>query len=80
MKIGHVIVVVIDRNRPPVPVLPRRIAGPIQRMRTVRVTVGFDVDAIMEICDNVARTVKPDRRVGSEDVSYYRPSFAINDR
>ena len=69
VKVRHVVVVEIDRHRPPVPVLLRRILRSVGRGRTVRVAVGLDVDAVVKIRDvvvgdDVPRAVDLHRNVG----------------
>src|SRR5260370_38461436 len=49
MKVRHVVVVEIYRNRPPVPVFLRWIMGAVDRMRAVRVPIRFKVDPIVEV-------------------------------
>src|SRR4029077_3800688 len=71
-KVRQVVVIEIDGNWTTVPELSWRIVGPVDGMRAVRVSVGLDVDAIVEVGDvvvgdDVPRTVQPNRRIGRED-------------
>src|ERR1700730_19183713 len=71
VKIRHVVVVEIDRDRPSVPELFGRIVRPVDSVRAVRIPVRFNVDSIVEIVDivvrnHVTRSVKPDSSVGRQ--------------
>ena len=94
VKVGHVVVVEVDRDRPPVPVLLRRILRPVdRRARAVRVAVGLDVDAVVEVRDvvvgdDVARAVDLDgdvrrhhrRKLLPVDAVELRPEVAAPSR
>src|SRR5258708_28384907 len=72
VKVRHVIVVVINRNRTSVPVFPGWVVGTVDGMRAVRISVSFYVDPVVEISDiivrnDVTRSVKPDRCVRGKD-------------
>ena len=53
VEVRHVVVVEVDRDRPPVPELLRRILRAVGGGRAVRIAVGLDVDAVVKIGDVV---------------------------
>ena len=72
VSIGDVVVVDVDRHRPPIPELARRIRRPVVRVRSVRHAIHLGVDAVVEIRDvvvgdDVAGAVETDRRIGGHD-------------
>ena len=53
VKVRHVVVVVVDRDRTAVPELARRIVRALNGVRAIRIAIGLHIDAIMEIGDIV---------------------------
>src|ERR1700692_3399554 len=49
MKVRRVIVVVVDGDGPPVPILFEWIVRTIDRVRPVWVSIGLDIDSVVEI-------------------------------
>ena len=75
--VGDVVVVDVDRDGTPVPVLPRRILGTLGHPRcgrenSVGISVGFHVDPVVEVRDvvvghDVSGSVNLHRHVGGHD-------------
>src|SRR3954453_2808001 len=68
VEVRHVVVIEVDGHRTAVPFVLRRVVWSVNSMGTVRVSVGLNVDPVMEIrdvviCDDVTGPVKSDGSV-----------------